>query len=187
MKWSLQSTAVGHKHTREEILAGALAVAFEVGLSRLSFGRVGKKLGISDRTVVYYFPTKDELVTNVVMTVGLELQATLDAAVSSSASDHLDLLGQAWPILARPETDPAFALFFEANGLAAAGSSPYDHLVPALVAAWIEWAASHIDGTPKHRRAEAEATVALADGLLLFRQLAGAGAADRAARRLGIR
>ena len=114
---------MGQRHTRDEILAGALAVALEGGLSRLSFGRVGQQLGISDRTVVYYFPTKDELVTEVVIAVGLELQTTLDEAVSSLASDHLELLGDAWPILARPETDPAFALFFEANGLAAAGRS----------------------------------------------------------------
>jgi AcrR family transcriptional regulator len=178
---------VGHKHTRDEILDTALAVALDIGLSQLSFGRVGKRLGISDRTVVYYFPSKDELVTAVVTAVGLELQATLDDAVSSPASDHLDLLSQVWPTLARPETDPALALFFEANGLAAARRSPYDQLVPALVAAWIDWAASHIALPPEHRRAEAEAAVALADGLLLFRQLAGADAADRAARRLGIR
>ena len=175
------------RHSRDEILAAALAVCLDVGLSRLSFGRVGKELGISDRTVVYYFPTKDDLVTDVIMAVGLQLQAALDAAVSAVVSDHLELLRQAWPVLARSEIDPALALFFEANGLAAAGTSPYAQLVPALVNAWVEWAASHIAGPPKHRRAEAEATIALADGLLLFRQVAGAAAADRAAHRLGIR
>jgi AcrR family transcriptional regulator len=177
---------VGHKHTREDILVGARTVAVEVGLSKLSFGRVGKHLGISDRTVVYYFPTKDDLVTEVVMAVGLELQAALDHAVGARVADHRALLRQAWPVLARPESDPAFGLFFEANGLAAAGQPPYDQLVRTLVAGWVDWAATHIDGTPRHRRAEAEATVALADGLLLFRQLAGADAAQRAAHRLGI-
>ena len=178
---------VGHKHTKDQILAGALEVALTDGLSQLSFGRVGKHLGISDRTVVYYFPTKDDLVAEVVMSVGLQLQATLDDAVTVPAADHLELVSRTWPALARREADPVFALFFEANGLAAARRPPYDQLVPALVEAWIDWAAGHIDGTPKHRRAEAEATVALADGLLLLRQLAGPDVADRAARRLGVR
>ena len=41
-------------------------------------------------------------------------------------------------------------------------------------------------GTPEHRRAEAEATLALIDGVLLMRQLGGAQAADRAAKVLGL-
>ncbi len=177
---------MGPKHTGADILDGALAVAFLDGLSSLSFGRVGKHLGISDRTVVYYFPTKADLVAAVVVAIGHELQATLDEAVEATVADHRALLRQVWPVLARPESDPTFGLFFEANGLAAAGQSPYDVLVPALVTAWVDWAAGHIEGTDEHRRSEAEATVALADGLLLFRQLAGADAAQRVARRLGI-
>lgn len=177
---------MGHKHTRGDILDGALAIAAAGGLAALSFGRVGRHLGISDRTVVYYFPTKADLVSAVVVTVGAQLQETLDAAVDRRVPDHLALLRRAWPVLARPETDAAFGLFFEANGLAAAGRAPYDQLVPALVAAWVDWAAEHIEGPPAHRRAEAEATVALADGLLLFRQVAGPAAAARAAARLGV-
>jgi AcrR family transcriptional regulator len=178
---------VGYKHTRAEILAGALAVALESGLSQLSFGRVGKHLGISDRTVVYYFATKDELVTAVVTSIGLKLQAALDDVVAGTLPDHRELLRVAWPVLASPANDPVFALFFEANGLALSGQAPYEQLVPQLVSAWIGWASNRFDGAPSHRRAEAEVTVALADGLLLLRQLAGADAANRAARRLGIR
>lgn len=177
---------MGRKHTREEILVGAVAVAAANGLSRLSYGQVGKQLGINDRTVVYYFPTKADLVTAVIGALGSELQQALDSVVAESAADHRELLRRAWPVLAHPDADPAFALFFEANGLAASGRAPYDELVPALVAAWIDWAAGHIEGTQEHRRAEAELTIALADGLLLFRQVAGDEAAQRAAARLGV-
>ena len=48
---------MGYRHTREDILDGALTVAFDDGLSQLTYGRVAKQLGISDRTVVYYFAT----------------------------------------------------------------------------------------------------------------------------------
>ena len=37
-------------------------------------------------------------------------------------------------------------------------------------------------GTPAHKRREAEAALALVDGLLLLRQLAGPAAANRAAK-----
>lgn len=136
---------------------------------------------------MYYFPTTDALASAVVVAVALRLQDTLDEAVADVASDHRELLRQAWPVLAHPDSDRLFALFFEANGLAASGRSPFVEIVPALVSAWLDWAADRISGEADHRRREAEATVALADGLLLFRQLAGPEAADRAAERLGIR
>ena len=178
---------MGHKHTKEEILEGALQAAFDDGLSQLTFGRLAKRLGISDRVVVYYFPTKDDLISEVVTSMGLQLQHTLAEAFSSKAADHVDLLQVAWPVLARTEADPIFALFFEANGLAATGREPYCTLVPALVEAWIDWAAEFIEGTPRQRRTEAETAIAVIDGLLLLRQLGGPASANRAARRLGIR
>ena len=178
---------MGHKHTKEEILAGALTTAFEVGLSRLTYGQVAKRLGISDRVVVYYFPSKDDLVSEVLLSLGGQLQQTLAPAFATPQADHVALARAAWPLLARPATDPVFALFFEANGLAAAGRDPFRSVVPQLVEAWIAWAAGLIQGTARQRRAEAETAIAVIDGLLLLRQLAGPAAAARAARRLGVR
>lgn len=175
---------MGHKHSKDEILEAALAAALDQGLSQLSFGRLAKRLGISDRIVVYYFPTKDALVGEVLYAMGGQLQAALAPAFASPAADHLGLLRTAWPIVARADADRVFALFFEAAGLAAAGNEPYRSLVPQLVDAWVEWAATLIDGTKARRRAEAEAAIALIDGLLMFRQLAGPAAADRAARKI---
>lgn len=89
-------------------------------------------------------------------------------------------------MLARPECDRVFALFFEANGLAASGREPYRTLVPQLVQGWVAWAATLLQGPAAQRRAEAEAAIAVIDGLLLLRLLGGARAAGRAARRLGV-
>ena len=177
---------MGHKHTKEEILAGALATAFDGGLSQLTFGRVSKSLGINDRTVVYYFPTKDDLISEVLVSMALQLQQSLARAFGAPQHDHIALLRAAWPILAQPAVDPVFALFFEANGLAAAGLEPFKTVVPQLVEAWIVWVSALIEGKAKYRRIEAETSIAVVDGLLLLRQLAGPASANRAARRLGI-
>ncbi len=170
------------RHTKDELLAGAVETAFDDGLSRLTFGRVAKRLGINDRTLVYYFPTKHDLIGEVVTSLGVQLQQTLAPAFAERAADHREVVRAAWPVLAQPAADPVFALFFEANGLAATGSEPYATLVPQLVEAWITWVASFIDGPPARRRAEAETAIAVVDGLLLLRQLGGADAAERAAR-----
>ncbi len=177
---------MGHRHTKEEILNGALAAAFEDGLSQLTFGRLAKRLGINDRTIVYYFPNKNDLVSEVIISMGLQLQTTLAEAFTTPAADHLDLLRAAWPVLATPSADRIFALFFEANGLAATGRDPYQALVPMLVETWIEWTTTFLQGPTKQRRIEAETAIAVLDGLLLLRLLAGAASAQRAARRLGV-
>ena len=172
------------KHARDELLAAALQVARDQGLRALSFGRVAKQARTNDRTVVYYFPTKDLLVSEVLLAMSRALEARLSAVGDERLPGHRDLLRAAWPVLSHPDADPVFALFFEASGLAAARVAPYDTMVATLVSAWLDWAAARLSGTPTSRRTEAEAAVALIDGLLLFRQLMGADAADRAARRL---
>jgi AcrR family transcriptional regulator len=177
---------MGNRHTKEEILAGAVDAALADGLSNLTYGRLAKRLGMADRTIVYYFPTKADLIAEVVIALGVTLQETLTGAFSAPASDHIGLARAAWPVLARAEVDPVFALFFEANGLAAAGQQPYDSLAPQIIESWIVWMAGFLAGPPDECRSEAEAALAVIDGLLLLRQLGGGAAADRAARRLGI-
>jgi AcrR family transcriptional regulator len=177
---------MGHRHSKEEILEGALAAALEDGLSQLTFGRLAKRLGINDRTIVYYFPTKEDLVSEVIVSMGVQLQTTLAAAFTTPAASHLELLQAAWPVLARVEVDPIFALFFEANGLAATKRDPYNALVPVLVETWIDWTTTFLKGTAKQRRIEAETAIAVLDGLILLRLMSGPVAAQRAAHRLGI-
>ncbi len=177
---------MGHKHEKAELLEGALTAAFDEGLSQLTFGRLARRLGISDRIVVYYFPTKADLVGEVVLALGARLQETLAAVLPERVADHLELVTAVWPVVATSDADAVFSLFFEVNGLAASGREPYRSLVPTLVEHWITWAAERIDGTPEERRIEAEAAIALVDGLLLLRLLAGSEPADRAARRMGV-
>lgn len=177
---------MGHKHTRDELLDAAVATALEDGLSQLSFGRVARRLGISDRVVVYYFPTKDDLVGEVVVAMGFQLQGALAEAFTEPAADHVALARAAWPVLASEGADAVLGMYFEAIGLAAAGREPYRSLVPALVEAWVAWAAEYVEGDDVERRRQAEAAIALLDGLLLLRQLVGPEPAQRAAEQLGI-
>lgn len=177
---------MGYRHTKSQILEGALSAALSDGLSQLSFGRLARRLGISDRVIVYYFPSKEDLISDVLLGLGLQLQAALEPAFATRADDHVELLRAAWPILARNEVDPVFALYFEASGLAATGCEPYRTLVPRLVDGWIEWVGHFLTGTPGHRRTQAAAAVGVIDGLLLLRQLSGPDVADRAAIGLGI-
>ncbi|MEO3936699.1 TetR/AcrR family transcriptional regulator [Dermatophilaceae bacterium Soc4.6] len=171
---------MGHRHSKQDLLDGAVALALEEGLAHLSFGRVARRAGVSDRIVVYYFPSREVLVTEVFSQVAARLQTVLLSAFATPVTDHLDLIRTAWPVLAHPDADPVFALYFEAAGMAVGGHAPFHTLVPELVRSWVSWAAELLPGSAPHRTREAEAAIALIDGLLLLRQLLGPQPAARA-------
>ncbi|MEZ5245227.1 MAG: TetR/AcrR family transcriptional regulator [Acidimicrobiales bacterium] len=177
---------MGYKYDEDEILDAAVDAVLEEGLSALTFGRLAKRLGIADRSIVYYFPTKAELVTRTTSAVGSQLQAALARAFGDAPLPGDELMRRAWPVLSSPDVDPLFAVFFELVGLGAASIPPYDALAPALMEAWIQWLVPRIDAPEEVAWQVASATVATLDGLLLLRHTCGPDAADAAARHFGI-
>ncbi|MEM9465563.1 MAG: TetR/AcrR family transcriptional regulator [Actinomycetota bacterium] len=177
---------MGYRHSADDILDAAVACVHDDGLHQLTFGRVAKRLGINDRTIVYYFPSKADLITAVLARIGEHLQAVLAAAFQGPVADHRELLDQAWPVLAHPDADPTFAVFFQTVGLATTGQEPYAAVLDQVMQAWRAWLCEFFAGTDEERTAEAESAMAVLDGLLLLRQTVGADAAERAAARIGI-
>jgi len=179
---------VGYRHSSDEILKAAVAIALESGVAALTFSRVGRRLKISDRTVVYYFPTKLDLVNAVTGALVTDMMALLEDAFGSEPLSQIDLMRRAWPVLTTPSADRVFALYFEIVGLASSGQAPFDMLAARLVEGWVEWLGPRVLGSSKEiRRRRALATVAQIDGLLLVRLVLGSAAADEAVREAGIR
>jgi AcrR family transcriptional regulator len=157
-------------------------------MSALTFSKVAEELQISDRTVVYYFATKTDLVAAVIEVLGQDLVVLLDEAFGSEPKSSIELVNQAWPVLTSPSADAVFGIYFEIVGLASAGQEPYVDLARSLVNGWVDWLIPRTVGSSAAiRRRRALATVAQIDGLLLLRRVMGAEAADAAARELGIR
>jgi AcrR family transcriptional regulator len=176
---------MGYRHSREDLLAAATDVALADGLGELSFGKVGRRLGISDRTVVYYFPTKPDLVTAVVGALGVELAQMLLDAFGEQRRTGKELLERAWPVLTTDKADRILRLYFEIIGLASARHAPYGELATAMADGWAEWLAACTVGSSaevRHRRALS--LLAIIDGLLLVRRVLGAEAAEQARREI---
>ena len=179
---------MGYRHSPEEILDAAVTVALESGMAALTFNRVGEQLEISDRTVVYYFPTKLDLINAVAGALVSDMVHLLEDAFGSKPLSRRDLMNRAWPVLTTPAADRVFALYFEIIGLASTGNAPYDTLAATLVDGWVDWLSPRMIGSSATiRRRRALATVGQIDGLLLVRHVLGADAGEAAARETGIR
>jgi len=178
---------VGYRHSVDEILDAAVAIALEEGIAAVTYSSVGKRLSISSRTVVYYFGTKLDLVSAVIGVIGTEMVVLLEEAFGSQPRSQKELVTRAWPVLTTPTADRVFALYFEIVGLASTGQAPYDALAAGLVTGWVDWLEPRVRGSSDTvRRRRALATVSQIDGLLLLRQIVGAEAADEAAREAGV-
>jgi AcrR family transcriptional regulator len=177
---------MGYRHSRDDILGAAVEVALDLGLGGLTFASVSRRLGIPDRTVVYYFPTKADLVSAVLARTTIQLQELLSPALSQEASDESVVLQRSWAMLSGAGSEAAFRVYFESVGLAVRGREPYRSIAHQLIAAWTAWIASRLSGDAATRLDRAHAIVATLDGLLLIRAVAGQGPADAAARGLGL-
>lgn len=175
---------MGYVHDRDAIRDAAVRVAQEVGLAAVTYRLVGEALGIPARTVVYYFPTKSELIGGVLEAVERALRSAMEAALGGGPVDPPQAFASLWNSLATPAMDPVFRLYIELVGLAVARQSPYDELIPPIYHMWIDWLAERIDAPLEDRRAIAAATFAQVDGLLLVRHLGAADLASLTARHL---
>ncbi|HXH55671.1 TetR/AcrR family transcriptional regulator [Iamia sp.] len=179
---------MGYKHDRDEILDVAVDLVLDEGLAALTYGRVARRIPISDRTVVYYFPTKDDLGREVVARIGVRLQDLLESAFGAGPTSAATRHQRAWPLLTSPEGDRLFASLLEIAGGTVRASPSRPDLTGPLVEGWVEWLAMRIDpADPRAGRAAALATLAVVDGLLLLRHTGGRDLAEEAAEALGVR
>ncbi len=170
---------MGYLHSRESILEAAVEVALELGMAGLTFSKVGARLGISDRTVVYYFPNKQALIGAVASALVRDLEGLLDQAFGSTPRSERELVKRSWPALTTPQADQVFRLYFEIVGLAAAGQAQFKELAQSLVGGWVQWLMPRTVGTDEHtQRVLALSAIARIDGLLVVRQVLGSAVSE---------
>lgn len=178
---------VGYRHSRDEVAEAAASIALRDGIAKLTFRRVAEGLGISDRMVVYYLPSKEDLVMAAVEALSVRMQSILEQAFGDDRRSADELLKMAWPVLTKKSADPIFALFLEVVGLSAAKVEPYVRISRSILDEWIRWLSDRIDAPAERDRCRgALSVIARIDGLLLLRHGHGVGVADEAARALGL-
>lgn len=171
------------RHDRADLLDAAVEVCLEGGLLELTFGAVGRRAGVPDRTIVYYFPHKADLVSAVVEVMALRLVSVLDADLPDARRPPADLLDRMWPALTAATTRPIVHVWLELCALASAGKEPYREAAQGLGELWLAWLTDRVGGrTVEQRSRRAADLLARLDGALVMHHIGLEAAAEAAVR-----
>ncbi len=139
------------KHT---IRAAVAAHLIETGLTGHGIRALARAANTSDRMLIYYFGSKEELLRESLMLVVKGLSMQLDQELGNERQRSADLLEKLTVVCQRPDWRPMTNLWFEIVGLAARGNAPYQPVACEIADAFIDWIASHLIDAERHQAAD---------------------------------
>ena len=173
--------APGRPEQRAALLAGLVDHVLREGVSSLSLRPLAAAVGTSDRMLLYYFGTRDQLLVAVLGAVGEQLAERLAAALPAEPVPPAQLLDEVRTALGEPGVEAHLRLYVEISGLAARGREPFRTVAARVAEGWLGWVADRLDVPADERRRAAAGVLAVVDGLLLLRFVLAPDAAEDAA------
>ena len=153
---------------RKHIIDAAAQHLIREGFRNSGLRALATSIGISDRMVMYYFETKDELIAAAIGAIAENLAVGMEQSLppgTISAQQALDaLLSQEQ----NQETTAIMQLWFEIVGLAVRGDEPYKSTASLLLSRSEERIRNKLRSGQKHRAREVLASL---EGELMIRLL----------------
>jgi AcrR family transcriptional regulator len=143
-----------HEPRKQDLLAAAVAYVFEHGLSELSIRPLAAALGISHRTLLYHFHSKEALVVEVLKEVRARERLLFAFQIRDQESPSVvAFVRSAWQRFLAPEYEAYFRLFFEVYGLALQHPALYQGFLEGVVTDWLPLMEAMLvrDGCPAER------------------------------------
>ena len=88
--------------TRDRILVAATDLFGTRGVDAVSLDVIAAEVGVAKQTLLYWFPSKDDLVQAVLIAAAHELSVVIDAAVRAATDDPLDRIESVIRAVFRP-------------------------------------------------------------------------------------
>lgn len=147
---------------RSKLLDSAVEYILKHGLSDLSLRPLAEALDSSPRVLLYYFGSKEDLVSEILQRAGAR-QRELFARLRTQHLGSDEACRAIWEIMSAPASEPVFRLFFEVYGLALQDRKRYARFLARVVNEWLEFIAAPLIGQGWNSRdARAYATVVIA-------------------------
>jgi AcrR family transcriptional regulator len=124
---------------REQLLDGAATWLVENGLGRMSIRAVAADLGISHRTLLHHFPTRQQLLAEALGVLRRRSMTVLNAQMlEADDAEPGSLIGSMWEHFTAPDTLPYHRVFFEVCGAALAEPDQYRPFLDGFETDWVE-------------------------------------------------
>lgn len=88
--------------TRDLILDRATDLFGRWGVEAVSLDQIAQEVGVAKQTLLYWFPSKDDLVENVMAATATELAVAVEAAIRAAPDDPLDRIEAVVKAVFRP-------------------------------------------------------------------------------------
>ena len=151
---------------KAQIIQRATQHMIEQGLSDVGLRTLAKVAGTSDRMLIYYFETKDALISEALHAIAENLARQLDSVLGQHQRSAETLLAELLRLSHSPQFMLVIRLWFEAVGLAARGQEPYAANAAAIANNWLQWIQSRLEHSQKE---EAMALFAELEGRLMIK------------------
>jgi AcrR family transcriptional regulator len=148
---------------RSAVLDRISAYVVRRGLIRLSLRPLAKAVGLSPRTLLYHFGSKEAIVAAVIDRIRQRQQAMFEQLRRSEVSTPGAICRAAWTSMTAPQVMPMLRLFFETYALALRTPKRFTGFLERAVEDWLEFlAAPMLAQGAEPERARTIATVVLA-------------------------
>ncbi len=133
--------------TRDTILERATDLFGLRGFEAVSLDQIAADVGVAKQTLLYWFPSKDDLIEQVLAATAAELAVVVEAAIRSAPDDPLDRIEAVVKAVFRPAVRrPALlGLVREIGRLPSSSSDALTTRVQPLVARAVQWMRSEMD------------------------------------------
>jgi AcrR family transcriptional regulator len=123
---------------RVDLLERILDYVMENGLSDLSLRPLAEAVDSSPRVLLYYFGSKERLVTEVLVAAGAR-QRTIFDGLPRDATSYRETVSAAWRAMSAPEHEAVFRLFFEVYGLSLQNPKRFPGFLQRAVDVWLDY------------------------------------------------
>lgn len=151
---------------KQELIQPIMHYLIAHGFADVGLRTLAAVADTSDRMLIYYFETKDALISETLQTIVANLTTQLDALLGTHQRSAETLLAELLEISGSPQFFAVVQLWFELVGLAARGEEPYASNTTALGQAWLNWVESRLEAP---QEGEAAAVFAELEGRLLLK------------------
>lgn len=136
------------------------------GLSKIGLRTLAQAAETSDRMLIYYFGSKNELLNQALSYIASGLTEQLDSMLGTHQRPAEKLLEELMLATHNDAFDPIVRLWFELIGLAARGKEPYVSNAQALADSWVNWLTSRVEQAKAN---EIQDMFALVEGRLMLK------------------